>query len=202
METLSPERIYISYPYINESIKKHLLRYEFATQFAHGRCLDCACGSGYGSVMLSGKCTDVIGADISDEAISYATKQNARANITYLVNGITTLYFPENHFDSIVSLETLEHISSDFVTEFFKNVKKILKPNGVFVCSTPMLRYKDGQPYVTSPYHINEMPRERFEALLYGVFNGYWMHLYHQKDGYFLPLQDETTGFCIAVISG
>lgn len=200
MDPLSPERIYINYPYISENVKKHILRYKFASQFVTGRVLDCACGSGYGTALLSEKASEVVGVDKSEEAVGFASKQNARNNISFLVNNIETLNFPKEHFDSIVSLETLEHIDPMIVKGFLCIVKNILKNGGVFICSSPMLRHKDGKPYVTSPYHINEMPKRELLELLNTEFVDYIRHYYHQEDGYFVPLNGEHTGFCIAVM--
>ena len=200
MDSISPERMYISYPYITENIKKHFIRYEFASQFTSGVCLDCACGSGYGSNILSNKSVEVFSIDKSQEAIDYAKEHNQKGNIIYTQNNINDFDFAENYFNTIVSLETIEHISKDTVVLFFNKVKKILKYGGVFICSTPMLRMKEGEPYITSPYHINEMLKSEFLTLVDDSFPKYTKHFYHQQDSYFVPLGIEQNGFCIVVI--
>ena len=200
MVTVSPERIYISYPYINNDIKKHLARYKFALQFTSGICLDCACGSGYGSKILSEKCIKVFGVDRSDDAIKFANEHNLNGNIIYSKDDINNFAFSQNYFDTIVSLETIEHISPKMVGMFFDKVKIMLKWGGVFICSSPMLRIKGGEPYITSRYHINEMPKSEFLSLIEDSFPKYIKHFYHQQDGYFVPLGIEQSGFCIVVM--
>jgi len=149
---------------------------------------------------LSNKSVEVFAIDKSQEAIDYAKKHNQKGNIIYTQNNINDFGFAENYFDTIVSLETIEHISKDTVVLFFDKVKKILKCGGVFICSTPMLRLKDGESYITSPYHINEMLRSDFLSLIEYNFPAYTKHFYHQQDGYFVPLGIEQNGFCVVVI--
>ena len=74
-----------------------------------------------------------------------------------------------------------------------------VKPGGIVVISSPMLRYKDGKPYVTNPYHINEMPKSEFLELCLTAMPDFVFHFYYQSDRSFLPLLDENTGFCISV---
>ena len=61
---VTPARIYAD----------HAARYSFAAKHDRGRAgLDVACGTGYGSQILSdGGADSVVGADISEDAISYA----------------------------------------------------------------------------------------------------------------------------------
>lgn len=44
------------------------------------RVLDCGCGSGYGSIFLSGYANQVIGVDINEEVIDYCTSTYKGAN--------------------------------------------------------------------------------------------------------------------------
>lgn len=43
------------------------------------------------------------------------------------------------------------------------------------------------------------MPRPELLEMFSDCLPGYVIHFYHQKQGAFLPLLDEDTGFCVAV---
>ena len=74
-----------------------------------------------------------------------------------------------------------------------------LKPGGILVCSSPMLRYRNGTPYITNPYHINELPRDELLAMVNGYQEQLEIQFFHQKEETFQPLLDEHTGFCIVI---
>ena len=211
-EIFSPERIY---PLIKEDSMgltriedarddnevKHLARYKFAKSFIKksDRVLDCACGSGYGSKLLIDRASKVIGVDISNEAISFAKDHYKDENIEFYEQSIDDLAFEDDTFDVGVSVETIEHVTSEIAVKFLKKLACWVKPGGVVVISSPMLRYIDGKPYVTNPYHINEMPKSEFLELCHEAMPNYKFHFYYQSDQSFLPLLEENTGFCISV---
>ncbi len=65
------------------------------------------------------------------------------------------LPFRDHVFDSVVSLETLEHIRDQ--RAFLDNVKGILKKGGKLILSTPNKIYTSPfLPKPLNPYHINE----------------------------------------------
>ena len=80
-----------------------------------------------------------------------------------------------------------------------ENIAKWTKPGGIVFISSPMLRYKDGKPYVTNPFHINEMPRDQFIKLINSIFKDFSFSFFYQNNDTFLPLLEENTGFCIAL---
>lgn len=203
LNSFSPERLYISavQNISNDNEERHLARYNFALNFIKkdGYSLDCACGSGYGSQIIATNAAKVLGIDLSNEAISFAKKNNRLININFIQSDIDKLSFEDNTFDNIISIETLEHVPKKVFLRFLENIEKWLKNGGVFVGSSPMLRYKDGKPYITNPYHINEMPREEFLDAISSKLKNFQVHYYYQDQNIFLPLCKENSGFCIVV---
>lgn len=181
--------------------RRHRARYEFARQFipANSVILDCACGSGYGSAILAEGSKCVFAPDGSEEAIAYA-RENYKG-IAFTCSRIEDCHQTGDSFDAVVSLETFEHLAPEVGAAFLSNIARWVKVGGVVVLSSPMLRYKDGKPYVTSPFHVNEMPRAELLALLASTFpaDRFVTHFYHQNEGSFQPLLDEHTGFCVMV---
>ncbi|MDD5063429.1 MAG: methyltransferase domain-containing protein [Phycisphaerae bacterium] len=201
----SPERLYIRNPEqdseSDENIDRHVSRYKFAEGFLgkNGIFLDCACGSGYGTKILSSKAQKIVGADFAQDAIDFANSYHSGENIEYICKDVGSLSFDDSFFDAIVSYETLEHLPQDKCLNFLNKISNWLKPDGLFIGSSPMLRYKNGQPYITNAYHINEMPKEELIRTFHKYLNGFKIHVYHQKQNSFVPLCDENSGFCIIV---
>jgi hypothetical protein len=75
-----------------------------------------------------------------------------------------------------VSLETIEHIESGEagVHAFISEVARVLKPDGVFICSTPNRTvYNPGKPPNAKPwnrFHVREFDRAEFRAILQRTF--------------------------------
>lgn len=165
------EQIYLSNPKIAEEEKKaHIARYEFATKYLNPdwKVLDAACGSGYGSEILSKHVKKVIGIDISSEAIEYAQKFHWKENIEYqLMDLEKPLKFPDQAFNAIISFETLEHLENQekLISEF----KRLLKNQGLLIISVPNknITRKIG---VKNPYHKKELSKEEFIELLSKFF--------------------------------
>ena len=200
---LSPERIYplLDSENLGQNAERHIARYKFAATYIQSEdvVLDCACGAGYGSVILAEKAMSVLGIDISENAVKFAQETYGRENTTYRCSDLNELSFPDESFNLVVSIETLEHVERPVCMAFLKKIRSWIKPGGMLVASTPMLRYQDGQPYVTNPYHVNEMPKDEMIGLFDDVFDGFTTYFFHQKQGVFLPLTSEHTGFCIIV---
>jgi len=67
----------------------------------------------------------------------------------------THLPFKERCFDTVVSLETLEHIKDQ--KAFLNNIKVCLKRNGKLILSTPNKMYSSPLlPKPLNPYHTRE----------------------------------------------
>jgi len=67
----------------------------------------------------------------------------------------THLPFRKQAFDSVVSLETLEHIRDQ--RAFLDNVKDSLKKSGKLILSTPNKMYTSPfLPKPLNPYHVSE----------------------------------------------
>lgn len=85
----------------------HLIRYEFAAKVSSGRVLDAACGVGYGSQILSTGDQEVVGVDASQEAVDWANRYFPGPR--YICGRIEDAPW-DGEFDTVVSLETVEHI--------------------------------------------------------------------------------------------
>jgi 2-polyprenyl-3-methyl-5-hydroxy-6-metoxy-1,4-benzoquinol methylase len=94
---------------VNEIKKDHVNRYLFAKQHVTGRVLDAACGCGYGSKILLENALEAVGVDDSIEAIEWA-REFFRG--PQFINGKIEEAPWTGKFETIVSLETLEHLQN------------------------------------------------------------------------------------------
>lgn len=151
--------------------KDHVGRYKFACNFINVNdvVLDCACGVGYGSFILSKKSnlSTILAVDIDMRTIKFARKHYYDDKITYKNGDIFSLDIPDDHFDCIVSFETIEHVDgSTLIKLFYRKLKK----DGLLVVSTPN---QDMQPFNAKdfPFHLRHYTPSEFNILL--TSNGY-----------------------------
>ncbi len=126
--------------------------------------LDCACGVGYGSAILSRRSdpSKIIAIDRSKKAISYANKFYADKKIEYQCGDAFAVGLPDNNFDCIVSLETLEHVDGSRLVHLFREK---LKVGGRLIVSTPN---EEKQPFNKRdfPSHLRHYTPHELDALL------------------------------------
>lgn len=121
------------------NVMKHIARYNIALSACERKdVLDCACGSGYGSFLLSQVSNTVCGIDIAKDAISHAEENYSRGNITFHQRSAEDLLsvFKEDCFDTIVCFETLEHLEDP--VKVLADFKKLLKKDGTLIASVPL----------------------------------------------------------------
>lgn len=170
---------------------EHLHRYALAGSLCHDlEVLDIASGEGYGSNILSRSAKSVFGVDISEDAIAHATKKYNQPNLRYLVGSADKIPLPDNSLDRVVSFETLEH--HDKHEEMFLEIKRVLRPDGILIISTPdKLNYTD-KPKQRNEFHVKELYLDEFRTLAKKYFANCAM--YYQKTGYFGIIAPEVSG--------
>jgi 2-polyprenyl-3-methyl-5-hydroxy-6-metoxy-1,4-benzoquinol methylase len=149
----------------------HIARYSFAKELCAGkRVLDAACGEGYGSRLLADwGASEVVGVDISAEAIASAQQHFASDNVKFIQNDAETLprHFEPRSFDLIVSFETIEHVQDPEL--FLRNIRDLLKPGGVVAISCPNDWWYFPTDAERNPFHLRKYRLDEFRALAEGV---------------------------------
>lgn len=135
--------------------------------------LEIGCGAGQFMIAAKARGWEVEGIDLSSEVIE------ATANIHGLSvrqGSLDTLPFQKSSYKAIVAWEVLEHLVNP--TRFLREVKELLKPDGVFACSVPnngprVACFRDGPmgPASVPPIHLNFWDSKSFRA--FAQINGF-----------------------------
>lgn len=156
----------------------HLDRYKFASKFSKDKIvLDAACGTGYGSKLLSfeGNARIVIGLDIDFTTTIYAQQNYSNHNTIFVNATIAKLPFQEETFDLVVSFETIEHVVQE--TEMLSEFKRVLKKNGRLILSTP----NDWGLGKLAPFHVKSYDLVQVKEILLRYFK--INQIYNQNSG-------------------
>jgi SAM-dependent methyltransferase len=112
-------------PRIPEQLKKH----------GATRVLDLGCGSGWLSVYLARQGFEVVGIDVSAQAINLANTWALQEDlkIAFTVGDIANLPYADNSFDAVVANSIFEHFPLDVARVMASKIHDILNKDGLFI---------------------------------------------------------------------
>ena len=146
---------------------EHWSRYLFAQPWVRGRdVLDYGCGTGFGSRLLAESAREVLAVDRAPGAVAYAQEHHAHPRCRFESCDDLPTALPSASRDVVVCFEVIEHLHQQ--RELLAELRRILRPNGVLLVSTPDPGYTAGLG--DNPYHVHEMPRDEFVALVAEYF--------------------------------
>jgi ubiquinone/menaquinone biosynthesis C-methylase UbiE len=136
---------------------EHMIRYTAAVPLVKNKVvLDIASGTGYGSKLLARNAIKVYGIDSDKKAISYACNNFNAKNIEYKVGDAINIPLSDSSVDIVVTFETIEHIKD--YNKFIKEVKRVLKPSGLTIISTPNdLEFAEGNHFHLHEFKYDEL---------------------------------------------
>ncbi|MEN5277297.1 class I SAM-dependent methyltransferase [Brucella sp. TWI432] len=147
---------------------QHLGRYEVLRSLCKGKVvLDIACGEGYGSSLLSKwGAKEVIGVDVSDEAIDTANKLFANETVEfhkYDAHHIDKL-LQQKKVDVVACFETIEHLRNP--AKFLNSIKKLLSKRSIVAISCPNEKNDFSSD---NPFHLGTYSFAEFKSLTESV---------------------------------
>ncbi len=93
-------------------------------------------GAGYCYFINNIKAKEKHAVDVDKVVLDYANRE-VKAHVGKLEN----LKFKDGYFDVVFSSNLLEHLTVDEITRALKEVRKVLKENGLFIILVPNFRY-------------------------------------------------------------
>ncbi len=139
------------------------------------RVLDLGCGTGRHVVYLARKGFDVCGTDISPRGLEHtrARLEEEGLQADLQLSDMTTIPYPDGHFDAIISTYVIHHNTLDNIRRCVAEMHRVLVPGGkalLIVSSQRGHRYGKGQqlerdtfvhdsgPEVGIPHHFFDEP--------------------------------------------
>jgi SAM-dependent methyltransferase len=152
----------------------HKVTYNFASEYVKDKyVLDYGCGSGYGTHYIASFCKSIVGVDIAADAIEYAQSRYQAPNLVFAqieaADKAIPLPYPDSSFDTVLSFQVIEHIVDP--RPYLYEIKRVLKPSGVFICATPDRRSRllaFQKPW--NMWHVREYDPAGLKALLADYF--------------------------------
>jgi GT2 family glycosyltransferase/SAM-dependent methyltransferase len=151
---------------------EHVHRYGWVRTLVAGKdVLDLACGEGYGSRMMAlAGARSVVGVDLSFQAVEHASSTYAAIERLRFTQGdAAEVPLPDASVDVVVSFETLEH--HDRHDEMMREVRRVLRPEGLLVISSPNRPVYDALNNQRNEFHVKELDLDEFSALLQKHFD-------------------------------
>jgi len=148
---------------------EHLHRYFVAREFCRAKhVLDVASGEGYGSALLAQTAEQVIGVEVDQASVEHASNTYQRSNLRYFQADAVCLPLDNESVDVVVSFETLKHFFNQ--GRFLKEVKRVLRPGGFLLISTPDASIYSGASIAPNPAQMRELTKSEFLAQLRAEF--------------------------------
>ena len=149
---------------------EHYHRYLFARSLCAGLdVLDVASGEGYGSAQLAQVARSVVGVEYSEATARSAGANFRRDNLRFVQGDARALPLAGASVDAVVSFETIEHF--DGQEAFLSEIRRVLRPEGCLIVSTPDRDIYSPSSAPPNEYHVRELSRTEFLALLHRHFN-------------------------------
>ena len=162
----------------NRDAIDHLHRYALVSNFIESKIiLDIASGEGYGSHLMCEKASFVYGVDIDELTISKAKLKYQKKNLEFLVGNTSAIPLENQSVDVVISFETIEH--HDEHEQMMVEIKRVLKPNGIVVISTPDKKYYSDLRNFHNQFHVKELYKNEFVNLLSTYFKN--IQLFNQR---------------------
>lgn len=99
--------------------------------------LDIGCGFGWFEYCFQDKAKKIIAIDIDKKNLLKCKKQINSKNIEFIFGDGLSIPMKENSVDVVVASEVIEHLSKGSEDIFLREIKRVLKKDGVIYLTTP-----------------------------------------------------------------
>ena len=148
-----------------------LSRYKFAAKMACAGCdvLELGCSEGIGTAILAESARSYTGVDLDTEAIRAATENWNQPAIRFIEDDFLGKVYGQ--FNSVVSLDVIEHIAIEREHECFETMVRNLADEGIAVIGTPNQTAGVYASVASREGHINLYTADRFRRTIEQFFH-------------------------------
>ncbi|MDZ4667595.1 MAG: class I SAM-dependent methyltransferase [bacterium] len=171
----------------NVTVKRCFFAYEWAIPFLRDKnTADVGCADGYGTQYLANYTKSTVGIDYSEATIEEARKKHgAKANLSFISGKVPPIPLETESKDIVTAFQFIEHIADR--KGFMVDVKRVLKPGGAFLCTTPNAKMSIARnPFHVHEYTFDEMHNEASEVFdsieIWGVQGNDKVNLYYEEN--------------------
>lgn len=150
----------------NVTVQRCFYAYEFARDYVKGKkSADIGCADGYGTQYLADYTESTIGVDYSEVTIEAARSKHAsKTNLSFKSGKVPPIPLDSESVDVVTAFQFIEHIHDR--VGFMKDVHRVLKPGGVFICTTPNIKMSIAR----NPFHVHEYTFDEMRKEISSVF--------------------------------
>jgi len=153
---------------------EHMLcRYFLSLEDARGRTvLDSCCGLGWGSHLVSGVATRVVGVDLDAPSVAFCRDHWRDANAAHVIGSVLDLPFADESFDVVLCMEAIEHFTVDGARRYLGELGRVTRPGGALWGSSafPDDRGDADRLCARNPHHLHVFTRGEMKAFVPSVF--------------------------------
>lgn len=125
----------------------------------------------------------IIYVNYNTQTFTEASLHTVVKNIKFVLGDASKIPLEDNLVDVVVSFETIEHIPN--YIEFISEIKRVLKPGGTFLVSTP----NDDEYPEDNEFHVHEFTLKEFKNLMKKEFT--YQKYYYQSSWFYTGIFDE-----------
>jgi SAM-dependent methyltransferase len=115
--------------------------------------LEVGCGEGYGTALLAGSASRILGVDYDALTAAHAAATYPQAR--FVRGNLAALPVPSESVDVVATLQVIEHVWNH--SEFVRECLRVLRPGGLLFVTTPnRLTFSPGLDEPVNPFHTKE----------------------------------------------
>jgi len=149
---------------------KYMLgRYLYSLKYIRNKAaLDCACGLGWGSFLISDYTRELLSIDLDKNAIDFSNSTWKSAKLNFIQHSALELDSLNRKFDVILCFELIEHLQFSDGAKLLQQANRVLAENGLIILSSwfPGTQETGQNKGLKNEFHLHLYTKEEMRDLL------------------------------------